>query len=199
MVKKKGNWICLLVLTLFLNVPVKLCAQSKLQEFDDRVLINLADARTPEKTSFWLFITNSNNAVNVAVPAGLFAGGVIGGDKAMRQNAGYIATSSALNYVLTTAIKKIVRRPRPYHNLKINVISRPSSYSFPSGHTSSAFTTATALSQAYPKWYVVVPAYLWATSTGYSRMYLGVHYPTDVAVGGLLGTTTALSLRSMRR
>lgn len=198
MLMKKCTLVTVMCAALFYTLPLKVRAQSKLQVFDDQVLINLADARTPDKTNFWLFITNHNNAVNIAVPAGLFAGGVLGGDKVMRQNAGYIATSSAVTFLLTTAIKKIVRRPRPFNNIKINAISRPSSYSFPSGHTSSAFTTATALSQAYPKWYVVVPSYLWAGSIGYSRMYLGVHYPTDVGVGALLGTGTALSLRSMR-
>jgi len=66
-----------------------------------------------------------------------------------------------------------------------------SSLSFPSGHTSEAFSTATALSLKYPEWYIIAPAYLWAGSVGYSRMNLGVHYPTDVLAGALLGTGTA--------
>lgn len=179
--------------------PLQVQAQSKLQQLDDRILINLAENRTPEQTGFFLFLSNHNDWVNIGVPAGLLAGGIIGNDKRMRQNALYVASSSAVNALATILIKKLVKRPRPFlANVKIKAVYHPREYSFPSGHTSTAFTTATALSQAYPKWYVVVPSYLWAGSVSFSRLYLGVHYPTDVAAGALLGTGTAFSLRSMR-
>jgi len=51
---------------------------------------------------------------------------------------------------------------------------------------------------AYSKWYVIAPSLLFAGSVGYSRMYLGVHYPTDVATGAALGTSTALGLQFMK-
>jgi undecaprenyl-diphosphatase len=59
--------------------------------------------------------------------------------------------------------------------------------SFPSGRTSAAFATATYLSLEYLKLYVIVPSYSWASSVGYSRMYLGVHYPSDVLGGMIVG------------
>ena len=65
----------------------------------------------------------------------------------------------------------------------------------PSGHTSSVFATATSLSMAYPKWYVVVPSFVWAGSVGYSRMHLGVHYPSDVIIGALVGSGSAILTR----
>lgn len=179
--------------------PLKGKGQSALQRFDDKVLIDLSEHRTSEKTDFFLFLSNHNDWVNVGVPVGLLAGGIIADDKRMRQNALYVASSSAVNVLFTMLIKKVVKRPRPFlANVKIKAVYQPSHYSFPSGHTSTSFTTATALSQAYPKWYVIVPSYLWASSVGYSRLYLGVHYPTDVAAGALLGTGTAFSLRGMR-
>jgi undecaprenyl-diphosphatase len=174
-------------------------AQSGLQRLDDQILIDLAESRTPAKTGFFMFLSKHNDVVNVGVPLGLLAGGIIADDKKMRQNALYVASSSAVNALVTMLIKKVVKRPRPFlANVKIQAVYQPSHYSFPSGHTSTSFTTATALSQAYPKWYVVVPSYLWAGSVSFSRLYLGVHYPTDVAAGALLGTGTAFSLRSMR-
>ncbi|MDR6782051.1 membrane-associated phospholipid phosphatase [Pedobacter africanus] len=174
-------------------------AQSGLQRLDDQVLIDLAESRTPAKTGFFMFLSKHNDVVNVGVPLGLLAGGIIADDKKMRQNALYVASSSAVNALVTMLIKKVVKRPRPFlANVKIQAVYQPTHYSFPSGHTSTSFTTATALSQAYPKWYVVVPSYLWAGSVSFSRLYLGVHYPTDVAAGALLGTGTAFSLRSMR-
>lgn len=181
-------------------LPLQSNAQNKLQRFDDQVLINLSETRTPEKTGVFLFISNHNDWVNVGVPVGLLAAGVINDDKSMRQNALYVASSSAVNVLFTMLIKKIVKRPRPFlANVKIKAVYQPAQYSFPSGHTSTAFTTATALSQAYPKWYVIAPSFLWASSVGFSRLYLGVHYPTDVAAGAVLGTGSAFSLRSLRR
>lgn len=167
-----------------------------LQRLDNHIMIDLSQHRTPEKTNIFMFLSKYNNLVNVAVPAGVFAGGVIANDKGTRQNSLYIASSSAVNLLVTTVIKRIVRRPRPFHGrVQIVAVYEPGSSSFPSGHASSSFTTATALSQVYSKWYVIAPAYLWAGSVSYSRMYLGVHYPTDVATGAILGTSTALSMK----
>ena len=50
-----------------------------------------------------------------------------------------------------------------------------------------AFAAATTISLQYPKWYVIAPAFIYASGVGYSRMYLGVHYPTDVLAGAVLG------------
>lgn len=187
------------IVFIFSVSPLQLQAQSKLQQFDDRVLINLSESRTPVKTGFFLFLSRHNDWVNVGVPVGLLAGGIISDDKQMRQNALYVASSSAVNAVVTMLMKKIVKRPRPFlANVKIKAVYPATHYSFPSGHASTSFTTASALSQAYPKWYVIAPSFLWAGTVSYSRLYLGVHYPTDVAAGAILGTGTAFSLRALR-
>jgi membrane-associated phospholipid phosphatase len=186
-----------LQLSLWAAVPASSFAQGgPVPKLDDRILMDLSQHRTPQKTGFFMFVSKYNNLVNAAVPAGVLAGGIIANDKGTRQNSLYIASSSAVNLLLTMVVKKIVRRPRPFLvNVNINAVYQPGESSFPSGHTSSAFTTATSLSQVYNKWYVIAPAYLWAGTVGYSRMYLGVHYPTDVATGALLGTGTALSMK----
>jgi len=61
----------------------------------------------------------------------------------------------------------------------------------PSGHTSTAFATATALTLQYPKWYVIAPSYVYAGLVGYSRMHPGVHHPSDVLAGALIGAGCA--------
>ncbi|ACU63196.1 phosphatase PAP2 family protein [Chitinophaga pinensis] len=174
-------------------------AQSRLQTFDDRTLEYLAARRTPGQTKTWLLISNTNDYVNVAIPAGLLVAGIIDHNPDMRQNALYVASSTATTFLLNTLIKKLVKRPRPFiSNTHLTAVYQPKSTSFPSGHTSSAFSSATALARAYPKWYVLAPAFLWSGAVGYSRMYLGVHYPTDVTAGALLGVGTAFGMGFIR-
>jgi membrane-associated phospholipid phosphatase len=189
----------LAVLGLLMLAYIPTFAQNRLQQLDDRIMIDLAEHRTPEQTGLMLFLSNTYRYGDIGVPAGLLVAGVIGKDRDMRENAGYIASSTAISYGLTLLLKHIVKRPRPFvQNLKIVPVYRAGSTSFPSGHTSTTFATATALSMAYPKWYVIAPAFLWAGSVGYSRSYLGVHYPTDVAAGAVLGAGTALSISFLR-
>lgn len=69
-------------------------------------------------------------------------------------------------------------------------VKNPTSYSFPSGHTGSSFAAATALFLWNKKW--GVPALVLAFIIGISRMYLFVHFPTDVLVGAILGTVSAV-------
>ncbi|WP_304608922.1 phosphatase PAP2 family protein [Mucilaginibacter sp. 14171R-50] len=187
---------------LFTAVPfaVKVSAQSQIQQFDDRVMISLAAHRTPEQTGVMLFLSNTSKYVNVGVPVALLAGGIISNDKQMRQNSAYVASSTAISVGVMLLLKHLIKRPRPFvQNINIVPVYMAGGTSFPSGHTSTAFSTAMSLSNAYPKWYVIAPSFLWAGSVGYSRMYLGVHYPTDVAAGAALGTGTALLLQPVKR
>jgi membrane-associated phospholipid phosphatase len=108
------------------------------------------------------------------------------------KNALYVGVSMGISTGLTYAAKYTVKRERPYDTYSFIDAPYPeSSYSFPSGHTSIAFATVTALSLKYPKWYIIAPGYFWACSVGYSRMNLGVHYPSDVLGGALLGAGSA--------
>jgi membrane-associated phospholipid phosphatase len=98
-------------------------------------------------------------------------------------------------------LKKIVNRPRPFVTYSdiFQKDSHVGPYSFPSGHTSSAFALATSVSLCYPQWYIVAPMALWAITVGYSRMYLGVHYPSDVLVGALIGSGCAVLTHYINR
>jgi len=167
---------------------------------DDRIMVNLARNRTPAGTGFYYFMSKTNIYGNALVPAGLLVGGALNHDKEMRQNALYVASSSVLSYAAVLLIKRLVKRPRPFRgNFKIIPVYIAGDYSFPSGHSSSSVSTATALSMAYPKWYVIAPAALWASSVAYSRMYLGLHYPSDVATGTLMGAGTAVYFNTIRK
>ena len=179
-----------------LNLAGKVCfSQSGLQQFDEQALINISQHRTPEKTNIFLFLSKKHLYGDLGVPAGLFIGGVATGDLKMRQNALYVASSTAISTGFTFLIKQLGKRKRPFvKNINIVPVYIATGSSFPSGHTSAATATAMALSRAYPKWYVIAPSLLWAGSVGYSRMYLGLHYPTDVAAGAVIGAGSALLL-----
>lgn len=84
-------------------------------------------------------------------------------------------------------LKHIVGRVRPCHKISESemLIKHPPHYSFPSGHTTSSFAVATVMSILCPLW--VIPTFLAACIIGFSRMYLLVHYPTDVLAGVVLG------------
>jgi undecaprenyl-diphosphatase len=84
-------------------------------------------------------------------------------------------------------IKNVVARPRPYDAIEgiESVVSHLSDYSFPSGHSLCCFEAATALAMNRTKW--AIPAYVGAVLVAVSRLFLFVHYPTDVICGALLG------------
>lgn len=87
------------------------------------------------------------------------------------------------------ALKYGIKRERPYvQHSQINPLVQTGPFSMPSGHATASFATATSITLMIPKWYVALPAYVWAGGVAYSRMHLGVHYPGDILAGALLGS-----------
>ena len=89
-------------------------------------------------------------------------------------------------------LKNSLRRNRPQAALMNfhSTITPSDQFSFPSGHTSAAFMMATLLGFYFPS--LMVALYCWAALIGFSRVVLGVHFPTDTLVGALLGISVAL-------
>ena len=131
--------------------------------------------------------------ISLASPASIILTGFIRNDEVMKRD-GYRATASLLLAgAIGTSLKFAFKRERPFKTYDfIHGKDKVGPMSFPSNHTTLAFATATSLSLACPKWYVIVPSYLWASSVAYSRMYLGVHYPSDVLGGIVIGIGSSL-------
>lgn len=90
-------------------------------------------------------------------------------------------------------LKNLVGRKRPYEVISglTSLIGAQNDFSFPSGHTGSSFAAAVVMFRGLPKIYGI-PALILAFLIGFSRLYVGVHYPSDVFCGAIIGTGIAL-------
>jgi undecaprenyl-diphosphatase len=92
-----------------------------------------------------------------------------------------------LELPLYKLMKHLIKRDRPCEALPAvpSRIAASDQFSFPSGHTGGAFVMAALLAHFFPL--LMIPAAVWALLVGFSRIYLGVHYPSDILAGMFLG------------
>lgn len=110
------------------------------------------------------------------------------GDKKSKRVAIILLITIIVTYCLTGLIKYLVLRPRPYTQLTDYILlTTASDPSFPSGHTSNATSVFYILSREYNRYYLM----LIPVVVGLSRIYLGVHYPSDVLFGFIIGLIVA--------
>jgi membrane-associated phospholipid phosphatase len=162
------------------------------QNVDIDVLKKININRNTSLDGTFKSISQSAVPISVATPILIYTLGMINNDSVAKQKALFIGETFLASAFITVVSKKIIKTDRPYDTYPmIQPVVSEASYSMPSGHTSTAFATATSLSLAYPKWYVVAPSFIWAGTIGYSRMHLGAHYPSDVLAGALVGSGSA--------
>ncbi|MBI5680589.1 MAG: phosphatase PAP2 family protein [Methanobacterium sp.] len=116
---------------------------------------------------------------------------IFGGEKG-KNTAVLCIIALLIGYFLTEFLKYIVVRPRPYNVLEsVHLLTTMDGYSWPSGHTIAAFTGATLIGREYGTLCLILLILL-ASIVGFSRIYIGVHYPLDVVSGALIGVLLAL-------
>lgn len=163
-----------------------------LQQLDMSILLWIQEhLRIAALTPFWKVITFLGNG-------GWFwlvAAAVLLISKKTRRVGITALLSITIGFLITNVLlKNIVARPRPFdaYTEIIPLITRPTDFSFPSGHTCASFACALVFFRMLPKKYGV-PAVVLAGMVAFSRLYLGVHYPGDV-LGGFLVAAFASTL-----
>ncbi|WP_300410669.1 phosphatase PAP2 family protein [Lagierella sp.] len=186
MLKRDKIIICLTIIwVLFLGISLKL-GFSPLKTLDNRVLNLFVTYNKP--INFYKFVTifgNTNTYFYIFIPVGLWM--IFHNSK---RGFGYILVSILLSTILVIALKNIVQRTRP---IKYFIIDQDG-YSFPSGHalvSSATYWTIyrnTKVKNKFFKTFLIIFPIL----IGLSRLALGVHWPTDVFTGLLIGYCVAL-------
>jgi len=152
-----------------------------LQNVDVQILVFINHNRFKRLDGFFIFITDVATVITYSFPIILLLYAIFKHRFLLQRKSWLILISLTINSAIIDIIKNYVRRPRPFithpeiHNL-IPVFTS----SFPSSHTAEVFMLATSFTLLFnsKKWWVVA-AWIWAVIVAYTRMALGVHYPSD--------------------
>jgi undecaprenyl-diphosphatase len=163
-----------------------------LHNLDIGILKVIYENRILALDSTFIVITNSAGVIAFGLPLIWLIIATRKKNEESRRNALIILISVAISAILANILKYIFDMPRPYEIYPFIVkLSYGGSPSFPSGHTTDAFAFAVAVSLVFPKRYIIIPSFTWAILIGYSRMCLGVHFPSDVLGGAIIGAVCA--------
>jgi len=182
------------LIALFLVLmPISLSSQN----IDVDILRSIHSPDPLPSDDFFRFVSDANFYVYVGTPVTMAVVGLAGHDNELLRDAAAMAAATAVAYGFALGFKYTVKRERPFVAYPEDFADKTGhdysdSYSFPSGHSTTAFAVATSLSLDYPKWYVIVPSYAYAGTLAYSRMHLGVHHPSDVLTGAIIGSGCAV-------
>ena len=185
----------IIILTIITLSP-KIIAET----IDAQILRAIHTERNTNLDGIMKGISNSSYIILPAIPMGLFINYKICDCEDKLYNSINIGSSIAITAATSLILKEIIKEPRPYKQYDfVENITTESGYSMPSMHTSTAFSLATSLTLIEPKYYIIIPAYLWASIVAYSRIHLGVHTFSDVIVGAVIGTGISFATNSIMK
>jgi undecaprenyl-diphosphatase len=163
----------------------------RLHNYDEAILVRVRKLEVPWLTKVMRALTNIGNASTWwTLGLGLMACGGTARRPAMLLGAAALVGAGASQIIKRTALRP---RPNPQVLGLAALTEHPDRFSFPSGHATAAFAVAVSLT-GEGAWLGPASMAL-ATGIGVSRVYLGAHYPLDVAAGAVLGSVTGLAIR----
>jgi membrane-associated phospholipid phosphatase len=167
------------------------------QSLDYRIMYDInVEHRPVALDNAFKGISVSSQYITAVTPFALLGTGIFTNNKKLIRQGENAAIAFAISSVSTYVLKNTIRRDRPFITHKdIVKLSNGGGMSFPSGHTSAAFCIATSIALENRQWYIRAPVLVWAGLVGYSRVHLGVHYPSDVLAGALVGAGSAYAGR----
>ena len=158
---------------------------SRIQRLDDKVVNNIIKYRSPVKNKIMIAASSAGNLgviwFAICLPFLIYA-------PTRMTGVNIILALGLTELVCEFMIKRLVKRERPSTYLadEEQLIHRPKYYSFPSGHTSASFCVV-AVAAMKCEWYITLIIFFIAFMISASRVYLRVHYLSDVLVGAILG------------
>lgn len=174
-------FICSLILCAFIT-SLDADAENVLSRWDQTLFDSIYDA-PPRQEPIW---TGMEGITMLGDYRGVLGASVLlmaYGNESHRETGKLLSSAYMGAGVITYGLKRLIGRKRPLEE----TLGNPA---MPSGHTTIAFSVVTILGYRYPKWRI--PLYIGAGLVGFSRIYLGRHYTSDVVVGAAIGTATGI-------
>ena len=177
----KPWFICSLILCSFIT-GFDVAAENFLSRWDQTLFDRIYDA-PPHQEPIWTGMEGISRLGDYRGVMGVSILLMAYGNESHRETGRLLSSAYLGAGIITYGMKRLIGRKRPLDE----TLGNPA---MPSGHASITFSVATILGYRYPKWRI--PLYIGAGLVGFSRVYLGRHYTSDVVVGAAIGTATGI-------